>query len=104
MLEFILLIASLFGYGPDIFDWAKQGSLTTDGFNEKIITKNKLTRERRKGVKSKFKKYFDTLPEEFSVPLTMSEEEFQLLPQFFSFEKIYCLKCFHCSTNEYSSD
>jgi len=40
-----------------------------------------LTRERRKGEKSKFKKYFDTLPEEFSVPLTMSEEEFQLLPR-----------------------
>ena len=47
----------------------------------KFITKNKLTRERRKGVKSKFKKYFDTLPEEFSVPLTMTEEEFQLLPR-----------------------
>ena len=40
-----------------------------------------LTRERRKGEKSKFKKYFDTLPEEFSVPLTMTEEEFQLLPR-----------------------
>ena len=40
-----------------------------------------LTRERRKGEKSKFKKYFDTLPEEFSIPLTMSEEEFQLLPR-----------------------
>ena len=55
--------------------------MRTEGFDLKIITKNKLTRERRKGVKSKFKKYFDTLPEEFSVPLTMTEEEFQLLPR-----------------------
>ena len=68
-------------FGLDQTRLCKPQTLGTVEFESKIITKNKLTRERRKGVKSKFKKYFDTLPEEFSVPLTMTEEEFQLLPR-----------------------